>query len=185
VRENTQGSSEWRLKMWQDVWAELPKYLLKGKGYAIDPTELEFAFENARRGYGPAYGWAIVGGSYHSGPLTLLMPFGIWGFAAFVWFAVASLRYLHRNAKHGDPALQSINLFILAYFVARLLHYSTVFGMFSNDLFIFTGLVGLSVSLNGVALPKPEESETETEETSEEQELVLAHDRALEARHGM
>jgi len=184
VRENTHDSSEWRFAMWRDVLAQVPQYLLVGKGYSMDPTEVQFAFENAKHGYSPAYSWAVIAGAYHSGPLTLLVPFGVWGVAAFAWFVFVSLRYLYRHALYGDPALKTINLFILVYFVARALHYVLIFGMFSSDLFTFTGLIGLSVSLNGAEVPKPAESEVETEEPTAEQELVLAHERSFEARHG-
>ncbi len=185
VRETAQLSSEWRLKMWGDVLADVPQYLLKGKGYAIDPREVELADLNWRRGYGPIYGWALASGVYHSGPLTLLVPFGIWGVIGFLWFAVVAIRYLYRNFRHGDPALHSINTFLLACFVARLTYFVGIFGLFSMDLFLFTGLVGLSAALNGRELPEKEALESESEEVAEGEALVAAHETGLHARDGM
>lgn len=146
VEASARGSSEWRLEMWRDVFRDIPKYLIKGKGYSVDPTELEFANYG---GVGPNYTWAIISGSYHSGPLTLIIPFGIWGLGAFLWFIMASLKYLYRNYRYGDPDLHSINTFLLAAFIGRLLYYFMIFGNFYTDLFLFTGIVGMSVSING------------------------------------
>jgi hypothetical protein len=159
ARQNADESSEWRLRMWQEVLPDVPKYLLKGKGYAIDPTALDFAFENAVRGYGTRYEWARVGGVYHNGPLSLVIPLGLWGVLAFGWFVVATLRQLVRAARHGEPNLREANVLLLSYFVTKLLIFLFVYGSFFDDLFFFTGIAGLSVSLNGAALAAPAPAE--------------------------
>src|SRR5262249_38969266 len=46
AKEDAQGSSEWRFGMWRDVLPEVPHYLLKGKGYRLDPTDMIFARVN-------------------------------------------------------------------------------------------------------------------------------------------
>jgi hypothetical protein len=135
--------------MWNEVLPDVPKYLFRGKGYSFDPTEMDLADENARRGFGTQFSEALIVGDYHSGPLSVLIPLGLWGVLAFGWFMVACLRYLYYNYRHGDPELQRINLFLLTYFVARLVGFVFVFGALNYDLFVFTGLIGLSVSLNG------------------------------------
>lgn len=153
------GSSEWRLEMWQQVLPEVPQYLIKGKGFAIDPTDLALAEFNNRFNLG--YSGAIAAGDYHNGPLSLVIPLGIWGFLAFVWFVVAALRYLHRVYRYGDPDLRLINTFLLASFLARIIIFTFIVGSFFSDLFVFTGILGFSVSLNGATLPQPESVETE------------------------
>jgi hypothetical protein len=163
ARINAEGSAQWRWQMWQDVLPLVPQYLLAGKGYGIDRTELEFVNENSRRGYGPNYAGAIVANDFHSGPLTLIIPLGIWGALAFGWFVVVALRYLLRQYRHGDPELRGINTFLLTYFVARLVGFLFIFGAFPSDLFFFTGTLGLSVSLNGAELPEPVEAKAEEE----------------------
>ena len=134
--------------MWQVLLPEVPKYLLKGKGYGIDPSAMYFSTDPSHQREG-GFEWAIVAGDYHSGPLSLIIPFGIWGGIAFIWFVVASLRYLYRQHKSGDPALQQINTLLLTYFLARLILFLFIAGGFHGDFCIFTGLIGLSVSLNG------------------------------------
>jgi len=148
IRQNARLSTDWRLHMWRDVLPDVPSYLIKGKGYGLDPGELALAVEADRRGY-TTYQWALVTGAYHNGALTLLIPFGIGGVVAFLWFAVASIKYLYRKYRYGEPALKTVNTFLLAYFVAKLIYYFGVFGSFYTDFFVFTGIIGLSISLNG------------------------------------
>ena len=95
-----------------------------------------------------AYEDTLVSGNYHNGFLTLIIPFGLAGFLAFVWFCVAAFRLLVRNYRHGDPALKKLNTFLLTYFVGRLFFYSVFYGQFDLDLMVFTGVVGLSIAIN-------------------------------------
>ena len=143
-----------------------------GKGYAIDPNELAFAPFNAKFGFG--YSGAMAAGDYHSGPLSLIIPFGIWGVIGFVWFLAASLKYLYRQYRFGHPDLQKINTFLLAYFLARLVFYIFIFGGFFSDLALFTGLIALSVSLNGNTLPEAAKApaEPESEELAYQEQLA-------------
>lgn len=146
IRLDTEYSTQWRVQMWQNILPSVPKYLLLGKGYAINPVELERAqFSPTSEG---AVG-AMLAGDYHNGPLTLIVPLGLWGAIAFVWFLVASLRVLWNNYQYGDPALHRINTFLLVYFAVRVLFYFFVFGSFAMELYHFTGAVALSISLNG------------------------------------
>lgn len=96
----------------------------------------------------------MLAGDYHNGPLSVLIPFGVWGALAFVWFLVASFRALYLNYHHGDPDLKIINTFLIAYFAARLVFFTAVFGGFYGDLAVFSGIVGLSIALNhGIRKP--------------------------------
>lgn len=149
ARMNAEGSSEWRLQMWKAVLPEVPKHLLLGKGYSINATDMYFSNDTGRQ-FDAGFQWAIVTGDYHNGPLSLIIPFGIWGVLAFGWFCTACLRYLHHQYLTGPPELRKINTLLYAAFIARLIFYLFVFGGFYGDLFYFTGLIGLSVSLNGV-----------------------------------
>ena len=149
ARADAAASTEWRLRMWRVVWPEVPKYLLLGKGYHINPTDLYLATESAQRGLGEDIDQPIVAGDYHSGPLSLLVPFGAFGTLAFLAFCCAALRVLWLNHRHGDPALRLLNVFLLSAFVARFIFYWAVFGAFASDLAIFAGLAGLSVAING------------------------------------
>jgi hypothetical protein len=161
AERSASGSTEWRVNIWKTVLPEIPKYLLKGKGYAMDPQAMFLESESARRGEDPSFGIQLVG-DYHNGPLSVIMPFGIFGVIGFVWFIAASIRLLLRNWRCSDPRLKLINTFLLAAFVARIVFFCFVFGGLYSELFIFTGLVGLSVSLNGQ--PKPQTDEQPSEE---------------------
>jgi O-antigen ligase len=149
ARANAQGSLEWRLEMWRVLMEQVPQYFWIGKGYAIDPTDLYFATESIRRGLATDYEGAVVAGDYHSGPLSIIIPFGIFGVLAFLWFIIAALRLLYRNYMFSDPRLRNINTFLVAYFVARTVFYFVGFGAFNNDLPTFAGIVALSIAING------------------------------------
>lgn len=148
ARANAEVSTEWRLDMWRDLMPQVPRYLLKGKGYAIDPNELIMTMESTARGYGSSAGTAKAAGDYHNGPLSVLIPFGIWGAAAFLWFIVASIRYLYGNYRRGDPGLRTVNTLLLSLFVARTVFFLLIFGVFSSNLAVFVGILGFAVALN-------------------------------------
>jgi O-antigen ligase len=149
ARLDAKGSLEWRLQMWSILLDEVPRYLWIGKGYAINPTDLYFATESIRRGMGKDYEGALVSGDYHSGPLSVVIPFGIFGVLAFLWFIIAAIRLLYRNYVFSDERLRNINTFFFAYFVARTIFYFVGFGAFNNDLPAFVGILGLSIAING------------------------------------
>ncbi|HPY31053.1 MAG TPA: O-antigen ligase family protein [Verrucomicrobiota bacterium] len=148
VAYDVRGSTTWRIEMWKEVFEQLPRYALLGKGYAIDPNELRLAQESTWRGYA---GWRVasVAGDYHNGPLSVVIPLGIWGLLAFAWFLVAGARVLYANYRYGNPGLRTINRFLFAYFLVRIFFFIAVFGSFYTEFSIFTGLVGFGLSLNG------------------------------------
>src|SRR5690349_7203542 len=43
VRMSAEYSTEWRLRMWRAVVPTIPQYLVLGKGYSINPSELAMA----------------------------------------------------------------------------------------------------------------------------------------------
>jgi O-antigen ligase len=149
ARANAHASTQWRLDMWEVLLYEVPQYFWLGKGYAINPTDLYFAQESARRGLSLGPEGSIVSGDYHSGPLSILIPFGIFGVLAFLWFIIAGLRLLYRNYKNSSPDTIVINRFLLAYFFAKFVFYVVGFGAFHSDMAFFTGVLGLSVAING------------------------------------
>ena len=97
------------------------------------------------------YEMMILAGDYHSGWRSILIPFGIWGLLAFLAFLTAGLRVLWINRHKGEGTLRRVNLFLLTYYIAKGVFFFAIFGAVAAELFVFTGLVGLSVSLNGGA----------------------------------
>jgi hypothetical protein len=99
---------------------------------------------------------SMVAGDYHSGPLSTIIPLGLWGAIGFLWLLAAGAKALYRNYRYGAPALRQINTFFLAFFIAQGIFFFGIFGAFNTQLYMFTGLLGMSVSLNGgVRKPAP------------------------------
>jgi hypothetical protein len=103
----------------------------------------------ALRSIDPSEQGLAISGDYHSGPLSVIIPFGIWGTIVVLWFLIAGVWALHHNRLYGDPALQTVNTFLLTAFVARIIIFFFIFGGISGDIVAFAGYLGLSISLNG------------------------------------
>ena len=150
VRREAEASSQWRIKMWKTVLPEVPKYLWLGKGLGINAAEYWAEVNLVNQGGGGSEATTfMMSGDYHNGPLSVIIPFGIWGVIGWFWFLAASIRLLYLNYRHGDPSLKSLNGFLLAHFLARTILFFAVFGGFYSDLAFFGGIVGFSISLNG------------------------------------
>ncbi len=163
ARSSATSSTEWRLTIWKLVLPQVPDYLFLGKGYALNSHEIEILGDQVSRGQGDSMEMAWMAGDYHNGPLSVIMPLGIWGVIGFAWFLVAATKALARNYRFSDPALVNLNRFLLAIFVARIVHFLFFFGSLYSDLVFFTGIIGLSVSLNGGVLNKRNQPATVTE----------------------
>ncbi len=154
AKADAEGSSEWRFRMWHDLWPQVPQYLLRGKGYALTLEDFEMleggSLANGAEAKMDASEDALaVSGDYHNGPLSTLIPFGLWGGITFLWFMLAGLRVLYRNYKYGDPKLRVANTFFLAQYIAHMALYFFIFGAYSDDLFEFAKTIGFSMALNG------------------------------------
>jgi O-antigen ligase len=155
IRADADASVNWRVDMWKEVWPEIPKYLLIGKGYAIDPGELAVTVAGAQAGYLGAYEGSLIAGDYHNGPLTVLIPFGVFGLIAFLWLLVAGAKVLYRNYRYGHARLRLVNATLMAYFLTTSLFFFFVVGAFNVQLSVFLGLLGMSVSINGGVCRRP------------------------------
>lgn len=154
AKTDARSTIDWRVQMWRTLLPEVPKYLLLGKGFTFSGTDFLLTQEAVQRGMFTSYEDTLINGNYHSGPLTLIIPFGIFGVLGFGWFCVAALRVLYRNYRYGEASLKTANTFLLAFFIGRLLFYIVFYGQFDLDLMVFTGTVGLSISLNHGIRPR-------------------------------
>src|SRR3954469_17657114 len=115
--------------MWRQVLPDVPKYILLGKGFGITATDMR---QNLSGGPNQGLSFSAEGsaraGDFHNGPLSLVIPFGIWGAIAFTWFLIVSLKVLYRNQKYGAPHLQTINTLLFALFVVKTLFFYLIFG---------------------------------------------------------
>jgi hypothetical protein len=155
VRMETENSSQWRHDLWAEVYPEVPRYLLLGKGYSIDPVDLYLTEEAERAGILSNYETSIVAGDYHNGPLSVLMPFGMFGAIAVLWLLGAGIKVLYCNFRYGDARLRHVNLTLLAFFLTQCAFFFFVFGAISAQLSVFLGVLGFSVSLNAGVCRKP------------------------------
>lgn len=162
---SAEASTEWRLEIWKQAIPEIPKYLLIGKGYSMDPTAMYLADQSARQ-QGNYTDAILLNGDYHSGPLSVIIPLGIFGTIGFISFLVASGVFLYRNYRLGDTRLRCINTFFFAYFLCKVVFFFFIFGSLYSDLCSFTGLIGLSVSLNGRPEPVAEEELAEPQQSA-------------------
>ena len=150
VQADAQASLDWRLDMWKALLPQVPPHLLLGKGYAISQEDYQMMGSDATfRGIAPAEQGLALSGDYHSGPLSVLLPFGIWGAIAFLWFLIAGVWALYHNRLYGDPALQTVNTLVFAAFLTKVISFLLIVGALSNDIAGFAGYLGLSISLNG------------------------------------
>ena len=63
-------------------------------------------------------------------------------------FLITGIRVLLRNYRYGPPELQEVNTFLLAIFLTRVVMFIVIFGAFATEFHMFTGIIGLSVTLN-------------------------------------
>lgn len=149
ARFDAEQSNAWRQYLWTMVLPDIPKYLWVGKGFTASATDYYLTLQMVRRGMRTDQELMILSGDYHNGPLSVLLPFGVWGVLTFGWFAWSSIRLLYRNFRYGDPKLQKINTFLLSFFIAKLLYFCLIFGAIHLDLLWFVSIVALSICING------------------------------------
>lgn len=147
--QDAKTSLLWRFEMWRLVAKDIPNHIWIGKGYAIDPTDLYMADESFRRGFINDYEMAIRAADYHSGLLSIIVPFGLLGTVAVFSFFIAALRVMYRNMRYGDADIKNINTFLFSFFFGRLIYFFLFFGGIEMDLWFFASVVGISLSVNG------------------------------------
>ena len=151
VQRNADESLNWRFEMWKALLPQVPQHLLLGKGYALSANDFQLLAgpDAAIRATFAENQILAVSGGYHNGPLSVILTFGLWGVMAFVWFLAAGIWVLYRNYRYGDPALRTVNLFLLVAFVSRAIFFLLIFGALDSDMLNFGGWLGLGVGLNG------------------------------------
>ena len=147
ARGQAEDTTAWRERLWLRILPEVPKYLLLGKGLSISAADLAqvTSFGSSTE---ESEGSALAS-DFHSGPLSVIITFGLAGVFTFVWLLYAGFRGLYNNYRYGDPELQRVNTFLLAAFIARTVMFLFVFGSYFGDLAQFTGILGLSMAING------------------------------------
>jgi hypothetical protein len=148
ARMSAEASSDWRVEMWKSLLPDIPHYFFLGKGLVFDSNDMAMFFTFGNQVGGEVGGGSQIASDFHNGPLSLIIPFGIWGVLAFLWFLIASMKILWKNYKYGEADLHKINTFMLCYFIAKTIMFMFIFGGFYSDLVSFAGIIGMSISLN-------------------------------------
>ena len=147
------GSKQWREAIWQDTWPKVPDYLLLGKGYALSKEDFQMmgdgTFANgAQMAMDKSMTALAISSDYHNGPLSTLMPFGVWGAISFLWISGAVFFVLYRNYKFGDAELITVNRYLLVIFSLGFIGFFLFFGAYTGALGDFIKFAGFSVALN-------------------------------------
>ena len=154
------GSAQWRYNIWRATWPQVPDHLLLGKGYSLSAEDYQmigngtFALAQASH-IDDAEASLAISGDYHSGPLSTLMAFGLWGGIGMLWLMGATIYVTYRNYKYGDPELHTYNIYMFVSAVAGTIFFLFVFGGFSGDVANFAKLAGLNIAFNGGLARRP------------------------------
>ena len=91
-------SVEWRVEIWKYCWEKAPEYFWVGRGSAFNVYD---AVGDLRRSdimeFTPWF--AYMTRSYHSGPLTLLIDYGVLGLIIGSWLLILILKITVNGAK--------------------------------------------------------------------------------------
>ena len=147
------SSKRWREEMWADTWPKVPQYLLLGKGYALTAEDFSMMGDGTFSGgttvaMDKSMTSLAISMDYHNGPLSTLMPFGIWGGIAMIWLMGATLYILYRNYRYGDAELKTVNTFLLVLGLQSIIGFFFIFGAYSDAIGGYTKLAGFSIALN-------------------------------------
>jgi len=158
ARMSADASTQWRIDMWKALLPQIPPHLLLGKGYAITMEDFQMlgtdvAFHTVDAGQ---QGLALAS-DYHNGPISVILPFGIWGVIVFLWLLINAAQTMFCNYRYGDESLRTINTFLWAGCLLFILRFFFIYGSLATDIMSFAGMIGFSVALNGgVCRPLPQ-----------------------------
>ncbi len=159
VLVDAQGSSEWRYRIWRATWPKVPEYLLLGKGYALTKEDFEMIGNGQFAGMSGQFDASqealAISSDFHSGPLSTLMAFGIWGGIGIVWLMLATTFVTYRNYKFGDPTMQTFNTYMFVLCLGAIIAFLFIFGGFHADVGNFAKIAGFSIAMNGGISRRP------------------------------
>ncbi len=162
AKASAEDSTNWRINMWTALLhEEVPQHLLLGKGYAFSAEDYNEMMNNgalaqAEGRFDAGQNGLALAGDYHNGMLSIVIPFGIWGVLAFLWYGTAGLWAVYRNMKYGDQELRTINNVLFILFLNEFIAYISCFAglAISGDIGLMNGYLGMSVALNdGIRKP--------------------------------
>ncbi|MGA3142916.1 MAG: O-antigen ligase family protein [Verrucomicrobiota bacterium] len=158
ARQSAEDSTKWRIEMWEALLPQISQHLLLGEGYAISMEDVQMLGRDvAFRPIDASQQGLALAHDYHNGPISVVLPFGIWGVIALLWFVSAGFPVMYRNFRYGDPALRTINTFMWVHYLYLCFSFLIIGESLVTDMMMFTGDLGLSIALNGgVCRPPPQ-----------------------------
>ncbi len=158
VFDRAQASISWRLDIWRECLKHVPEYLLVGRGIVTDVLPLAWM----RREFyvTPDFYYEMKG--YHSGPLSLLLDFGLPGFVVGTLFFVSVCRegwaFLRRNKPDYNDLIWRYYLYLLITASVSALSFYLITGdvRASVPLFVVDAIVLRLVRKHLAAAPKKE-----------------------------
>lgn len=123
ARANATGTVHWRLELWKEVLDLVPQYWLIGKGVLFNEVEFLYSRTNP-------ISWALINSSYHNGPLSALVLFGLPGLLLVGALSFLTLKRhyrLYRSEWHV-PALQRLHMATFCYITVSLVVFWFIYG---------------------------------------------------------
>jgi hypothetical protein len=162
AKEAARSSSEWRFEMWKALLPQVPSHLLLGKGYAISMEDWQnMGNDVAFRSVDASQQGLALASDFHNGPLSVVLPFGIWGVIATLWLMLAGLRVVYRNFRYGDESLRTINNYLWAVYSFSAFRFIFLYGALNAYMLSLTSIIGFSIAMNGgVRRPAPQPVQT-------------------------
>lgn len=151
ARMDADASTQWRLDMWEALLPQVPKYLLLGKGYAFSQQTFDDYMgptATFKKAIDAADDPLALSSDFHSGPLSVVLSFGIWGVLVWLWYWGAGFHVIWRNYHYGLPDHRHINLYLFAAFIFMCFNFLFIFGGIVEDVGHFAGVIGLSLAIN-------------------------------------
>jgi hypothetical protein len=157
ARMSADTSTDWRIDMWKALLPQIPPHLLLGKGYAISMEDFQMMGASSFHAVDASQQGLALAGDYHSGPLSVILPFGIWGAIAVLWLLIAAAWAMYCNYRYGDESLRTINTYSWVVCLHFIFRFFFIFGALNSDMMSVAGLIGFSIALNGrVRRPAPQ-----------------------------
>lgn len=130
VRVDADSSSSWRMEIWNlTLRNEVRPHLLVGRGLCFDPNQLIPQY-SIRQETWESIQNAVTTGGFHSGPLSILVSFGLPGLLLLLGITVSStVKHwrIHHRPWH-DEWMRLIHLILLAYTLHLVLGFWLIYG---------------------------------------------------------
>lgn len=125
IKYEAATSATTRLLVWEMAWSEVPKYLIVGKGFTVNPGDMMAISVRTD--------WvlnAFLGHNYHSGPLSLLLDAGFFGLLFGTCFMITAAVEMCRRQRNitGPPLMRRAYNYFLAQHLYSVPAYFLIFG---------------------------------------------------------